>query len=202
MAIVVERPDLPLFAWGLDQSRSPRTDRQTRTRLVLIAAVGSIALAATIAVPPRPLLVWNASESAPVGLYRVASGVPIAHGDMVIAWVPAPARMLAARRHYLPANVPLVKRVAAIAGDTICAVGPLVSVNGRMVAERRRFDPSHRRLPWWEGCVTLGKGELLLLMTHAPSSFDGRYFGPTRASDVIGRARLVWATACGGGGDA
>ena len=202
MAIVIERPDLPLFAWGVDQSRRPRTDRQTRTRLVLIAAAGSIALAAPIAVPPRPLLVWNASASAPIGLYRVTSGAPLVHGDMVIAWVPATARMFAARRHYLPANVPLVKRVVAVAGDTVCAVGPRVSVNGNIVAERRRFDAARRRLPWWEGCATLGKGELLLLMTDAPDSFDGRYFGPTRADEVIGRARLIWSRSCEVGGDA
>ena len=93
----------------------------------------------------------------------------------------------------------LVISVAAIAGDTICAVGPLVSVNGRMVAERRRFDSSHRRLPWWEGCVTLGKGELLLLMTHAPSSFDGRYFGPLPASTITARLTPLWTDAAGDG---
>ncbi len=27
------------------------------------------------------------------------------------------ARMLAARRHYIPINVPLVKRIAAVAGE-------------------------------------------------------------------------------------
>ena len=101
--------------------------------------------------------------------------------------------MLAARRHYLPANVPLVKRVVAVAGDTVCAVGPVVSVNGAVVAERRRFDAARRRLPWWEGCATLGEGALLLLMIDVPDSFDGRYFGPTGAEDVIGRARLIWA---------
>jgi type IV secretory pathway protease TraF len=29
-------------------------------------------------------------------------------------------------------------------------------------------------------------------MGDTQRSFDGRYFGPTPASDLIGRARLVW----------
>lgn len=191
---MVERRDLPLFAWDDTLRREARARRRARTRqLVIAGAIGSIALAATIAVPPHPRLVWNASASAPVGLYRVTPDAPLRAGDMVIAWVPAEARMLAARRRYLPANVPLVKRVAAVAGDTVCAIGPVVSINGLAVVERRRFDGAHRVLPWWQGCITLRAGELFLLMSDAADSFDGRYFGPTGPADVIGRARLIWA---------
>lgn len=191
---MAERRDLPLFAWNDDLCRQRRAQRRARARLLVIAgAAGSIALAATIAIPPHPRLVWNATASAPIGLYRVTPDASIRTGDMVIAWVPAEARMLAARRHYLPANIPLVKRVAAVAGDTICAIGPVISINGVTVVERRRFDGAHRVLPWWQGCVTLGAGELLLLMDDASDSFDGRYFGPTGPTDVIGRARLIWA---------
>src|SRR3546814_4504188 len=75
------------------------------------------ALAGTLIAPPRPRFVWNASASAPVGIYAVGDAAPLARGDMVIARVPDEYRMLAARRHYLPANVPLVKRVAAASGD-------------------------------------------------------------------------------------
>jgi conjugative transfer signal peptidase TraF len=191
---MAERRGLPLFAWDDKLRREARARRRARARLLVIAgATGSIALAATIAVPPQPRLVWNASKSAPIGLYRVTPDAPVRAGDMVIAWVPADARTLAARRHYLPANVPLVKRVAAVGGDTVCAVGPVISINGLAVVERSRFDGAHRVLPWWQGCTTLRAGELFLLMTDASDSFDGRYFGPTGPTDVIGRARLIWA---------
>ena len=56
---------------------------------------------------------------------------------MVIAWAPAEARRLGAERHYLPSNVPLVKRVAAVAGDRVCAAGEAVFVNGRLATLRR-----------------------------------------------------------------
>lgn len=202
-ATVVERRDLPLFAWDERRNSQRRAARQACARSILIAAgIGSTALAATIVLPPSPHLVWNASASAPVGLYRVSAATSLRRGDMVIAWLPSATRTLAARRHYLPANVPLVKRVAAIAGDTVCAVGPVVSVNGDALVERRRFDGARRRLPWWEGCTTLGDGEFLLLMTDAPDSFDGRYFGPSRAADIVGKARLIWSRPTKARGDA
>src|SRR3546814_7855156 len=81
---------------------------------------------------------------------------------MVIARVPDPWRMLAARRHYIPANVPLVKHVAAAAGDEVCALGQEVFINGRLVAERRAVDAGDRPMPSWSGCVRLHGSQLFL----------------------------------------
>jgi conjugative transfer signal peptidase TraF len=157
-------------------------------------ALGGLAsaLVATLLIEPRPWLVWNASASAPVGLYAVGEAGPLARGDMVIARLPAEFRLFAARRHYLPANVPLVKRVAARAGDEVCAAGARVTVNGRLVAHRLDRDGAGRPMPWWSGCAELGTGEVFLLMTDSATSFDGRYFGITDAGDIVGRARLLW----------
>ena len=168
--------------------------RQRRSRLALAGLIGCaiVPLAASILWNPPTLLVWNVSASAPIGLYRVHAGEPVRRGDMVVAWTPEPARSLAARRHYLPANVPLVKRVAAVAGDRVCAAGSRVSINGRRVATRQKSDAAGRPMPWWTGCRRLDQGEYLLLMDRA-DSFDGRYFGVTRARDILGRAHLLWA---------
>jgi conjugative transfer signal peptidase TraF len=167
-----------------------------RRRLSVAAGVVAtgVALAALATVPrsPRPLLVWNASASSPIGLYLVRSAGPARVGDTVIAWLPDDARRVAASRRYLPSNVPLVKRVAAVAGDRVCARSAALFVNGRAMAVRRRRDPSGRRLSWWSGCDLLQPGDLFLLST-APGAFDGRYFGITHPPQVIGRARLIWA---------
>lgn len=149
------------------------------------------ALALTLAFPPHSWLVWNVSESAPVGLYAIGGCCDIGAGDMVLARVPEQWRSLAAGRRYIPANVPLVKRAAAVPGDTVCAYGGHIFVNGHRIAERRTFDGLGRPMPWWTGCVTLHAGAHFLLMDN-PASFDGRYFGPTGQADVIGRARLLW----------
>ena len=112
--------------------------RARRRLLYWLAAFWAMAL--SILFPPAPRLVWNASASAPIGLYWVRPGAAVARGDMVIAWTPAPFRRLAAERHYVPENVPLVKRVAGVAGDRICAIREAISVNGRKVAARRARD--------------------------------------------------------------
>jgi type IV secretory pathway protease TraF len=116
----------------------------------------------------------------------------VIRGDMVIARTPLSVRALAAGRHYIPANVPLVKRVAGVPGDRVCAAGVTITVNGRPLAARRASDRLGRPLPWWTGCRTLRDGALLLVMADTPDSFDGRYFGPTSPSDVIGKATLLW----------
>lgn len=161
-------------------------------RHVLATAALALGLGGTIAFPPPPRLVWNASASAPVGLYALVGGAP-ARGDMVIAHLPARDRVLAARRHYVPANVPLVKRVAAASGDTVCAAGRHILVNGRRIATRLARDGAGRPMPWWRGCTVLPTGTLFLLMSDSPASFDGRYFGPSGPDDIIGKARLLWA---------
>lgn len=188
---MVEPRDLPLFAWG-DALRAARETRRRRARRIAIAAAGIACVLATIVQPPAPRLVWNASASAPIGLYAVVPGAQLVRGDTVIAWPPRGVRHLAAGRRYLPLNVPLVKRVAAIPRDRICAIGARIFVDGRAVAERRARDAAGRPMPWWRGCATLKDGAVLLLM-DAPASFDGRYFGATQAADVVGKATLLWA---------
>lgn len=154
--------------------------------------MASVAVTSTLLWPPRPLLLWNASASSPVGLYVVSSPIHPRVGDTVAAWPPPAARRLASARRYLPASVPLVKRVAAVSGDRVCARGRALSINGRAVAFRPSRDPSGRPLPWWSGCELLRGGDLFLLSPHARHAFDGRYFGVTRSSQVIGKARLLW----------
>jgi conjugative transfer signal peptidase TraF len=157
------------------------------------AATVVTALTSTLLIAPRPALVWNASVSSVPGLYGVTPPGRVRAGDIVIAWPPPPARRLAAARFYLPSTVPLVKPVAAVAGDRVCAMRERIFVNGRAAAVRRARDPSGRPMPWWSGCRLLGPGELFLLSAHVGEAFDGRYFGVTRASEVLGKARLLWA---------
>jgi len=192
---MTRRPDrsrnLPLLEWG-DQLRQAKRKRRTLGRRVAVIGAGITLVGLTIAFPPAPRLVWNASASAPIGLYAVTPGATVEPGDMVIARVPDPSRMMAAERRYIPANVPLVKRVAAAAGDEVCALGREIFVNGTWVVERRASDAKGRPMPWWRGCVHLRGRQLFLLMSDSPGSFDGRYFGVTDGNLVVGKARLLW----------
>lgn len=187
--------DLTLFQWGDELRRHRRARRAGRLRTLATAgaAIAATTLAATLLWPPRPLFVWNASASSPPGLYLVGEAGDLEAGDMVIAWPPQAARRLGAARHYLPSNVPLVKRVAAVSGDRVCSIGDSIFVNVRLEARRRRIDGAGRPMPRWTGCEVLREGDLFLLTPAVPDSFDGRYFGVTRAADVVGSARLIWA---------
>jgi conjugative transfer signal peptidase TraF len=164
-------------------------------RLLLLGCegIGVALIGAELVVHPQPRFVWNSSASAPQGLYRVTPGATIAVGDMVIAKVPTRFRALAAARHYIPANVPLVKQVAAGAGDQICALGRDLYRNGIWLADRRTVDGARRPMPSWQGCVRLRPGQYFLLTAASPLSFDGRYFGISDGRDIIGKADLLWA---------
>ncbi|MEZ5831655.1 MAG: S26 family signal peptidase [Dongiaceae bacterium] len=148
-----------------------------------------LAVSASLATTPR--LVWNASASAPIGLYWRPDGAP-SRGDLVLARAPLWARTLAAERRYLPLNVPVIKRVAAVSGDVVCAAGDAIFIDDRFVAQRLAADRMGRPLPTWEGCETLGTGEFFLLMADVRDSFDGRYFGVTERRNIIGRLVPLW----------
>lgn len=174
-----------------DALRAARRHHHRRLRRIAACAALIGAVGVSAALPPSPRLLWNASASAPIGLWSVAPNVPLRRGDMVVARLAAPWRDLAARRRYLPANVPLLKRVAAEPGDRVCAIGADIVVNGQRVAVRRSRDAAGRTLPWWGGCLILGNGAIFLL-TDDPGSFDGRYFGPIGRGGIVGKARPLW----------
>ena len=159
--------------------------------LPLAATLAGIALVGLSAIAhPQPRLVWNASASAPIGLYRVISGAP-ERGDFVLVRIPKSIESLAAIRGYLPAGIPLIKRVAAVAGDDVCTFDGAIIVNGEIVARQRRADRAGRSLPRWNECRELVQGEFFLL-GDAPDSFDSRYFGPVTSARLIGRLAPLW----------
>ena len=167
----------------VESSKHPVTDRLWFGLALLSAA----ALLLSTIWKPAPIIVWNASSSVPRGLYRVHAGAEIVRGEIVVVWLAPSARRLAADRGYLPWTVPLVKPVAAVSGDKICANGHRILIDGRLAALRRDTDGRGRALPHWKGCLLLDRGEYFLLST-VPGSFDGRYFGLVHAGQVVGHA--------------
>ena len=170
-----------------------------RHRYVLATAIAASAFAAAfvaVAVAdPLPRVIWNASASAPIGLYRIHPESDPPTGALVAIAPPERLSSWLSARGYLPEGVPLLKHVAARAGQRVCRVGGVVSVDARRVAIARARDGRGRPLPVWQGCRTLRPGELLLLNPAHPDSLDGRYFGPLPASVVIGSATPLWLRA-------
>jgi len=173
----------------------PRSRWRARCGLALLSAAGVAALAWASFASPRPRLVYNPSDSVAVGWYRIEAperrpdALPV--GSIVLARLPAAAAALAAQRGYLPVGVPLLKRVSAVAPQRVCVVGREVRIDDVPVAAALRADRLRRPLRAWRGCRRLRAGELFLLSTLNPASFDSRYFGPINADDVLGIAHRL-----------
>ena len=150
------------------------------------------ALLATIDWPPTPRVIWNATASVPVGLYGVRPTQHFAVNDIVIAIPPEPWAHILAERRLLPHGIPLIKKIAAVARQTVCRVGLLVLVDGVVIGNARATDTCGRSLPVWQGCATIQNNDLFLMNTNEPASFDGRYFGPVPTSSIEGRAIPLW----------
>lgn len=153
--------------------------------LPLAAVLSGVVLIGISAIARAPLLVWNASASAPIGLYRVVSGIP-ERGDLVLVFPAKNIAKLAAKRAYLPAGVPLIKRIAAMAGDDVCVFNGAIIINGEIVAHQLATDSEGRPMPRWNECRELVGDEIFLILPPA-TSFDSRYFGPISRDHVIGR---------------
>jgi conjugative transfer signal peptidase TraF len=167
----------------------PQGEAVTRRPTTLIAMVAAIALMAFAGSKPAPVLVWNASESVPVGLYHVRPTHMLFITTLVVAFPPEPLATYLAQRGYLPRGVPLLKRILALSGQSVCRNELLISVDGVDVGAARERDHRDRALPVWQGCRVIADGEVFLMNWDEPSSFDGRYFGPIPSSAIIGRAQ-------------
>src|SRR5262249_43526425 len=97
------------------------------------------------------LLVWNASPSQPVGLYRVQRR-SARLGDRVLARLPPRVAALAARRGYLARGTYLLKPVAAVPGDRVCRWSAKISVRGRPAGRANWRDQLRPHLPAWPAC--------------------------------------------------
>jgi conjugative transfer signal peptidase TraF len=157
---------------------------------VMVLGVGAIALPQLDNRPPW--LVWNASASVPIGLYAVDAIIDVQTGDLVVVTPPEPLAGFLADRGYLPRGVPLLKHVAAVAGQTVCRVGRSVTVDAIEMGEARERDRRGRALPVWEGCRVIRRDEVFLMNPQSADSLDGRYFGPLPAASVVGRAIPLW----------
>lgn len=160
----------------------------------LFATAASVALLlVSPAHPWKARLIWNRTESAPLGLYWRTGALPARNGWAVIS-ADAPASIWVSSHGYLAPDWPIIKRVRGVRGDEICRVGTQILINGGDAATALETDSEGEKLPRWEGCIRLAEDEIFLLNDH-PRSLDGRYFGATKLGDLDGSAVLLWRQA-------
>jgi len=127
---------------------------------------------------------------------------PLRRGEFVTLCLPdtVPIREAAARGYIPTGNCPdghepLVKPIAAVAGDLVTVTPQGIAVDGQPVENTAQLaqDSAGRPLrPIPAGAYPVMPGQVWLLSGHDPRSFDSRYFGPIPAVNVRGVARPLW----------
>ena len=146
----------------------------------------------TIGAKHEPTYIWNASESVPIGLYRLQPIGKLVVTDLVAVRPPEPLATLLNAGGYLPRGVPMLKRVAALPGQIVCRDRLTVTVDGIAMGAARENDGRGRRLPVWQGCRAIADGEVFLMNWQSEDSFDGRYFGVLSITTIVGEAQPLW----------
>jgi conjugative transfer signal peptidase TraF len=163
------------------------------TTLILTAGAAALVLS-TIAGKPAKRYVWNVSGSVPVGLYRLLPTGDLFVTQLVAVQPPEPLATYLADQTYLPRGVPMLKRVLALPGQTVCRDGLAITVDTIAAGEARDRDSRGRPLPLWQGCQIIAAGEVFLMNWQSADSLDGRYFGVLPTSAIIGRAKPLWTS--------
>ena len=145
----------------------------------------------------------NTTSSMPVGVWRVTLlPADLRRGEVVTVCLPdGDVARLAAERGYVPAGScpdgrePLIKPVAAVAGDLVRVTRAGVSVNGIDVDGTAPLDRDTAGRPlqaFPAGAQQVQPGQVWLLAGFSRNSFDSRYYGPVPVGSVQSVAHPVW----------
>ena len=171
----------------------------TRFGYVMFTCLVSMGVAGSAFIETPKKLIWNASASAPIGLYSIEPDDRLEVTDLVAVDAPEPLARFLAERGYLPPGVPLMKRIAGLPGQQVCRLKSAITVDGIAMGEALERDRLGRDLPVWQGCRRIADGEVFLMNWETRDSLDGRYFGPLPANSIIGRAVPLWTDEDGAG---
>ena len=155
-----------------------------RSRRLLWSPVLLSLLIATSLLLANRQLVINTSPSVAPGIYLSVDEKP-AVGRIVDFRIPARAwPYIEKRTGRTGRNWYILKPIAAGPGDRVNTMGTWLYINGRKIAPIYTHDEQGRLLPhWWADCV-LGPREYFVYSSRIWNSFDSRYYGPLRQSQI------------------
>jgi conjugative transfer signal peptidase TraF len=164
----------------------------TRFGWVMTTYFAALGIGLTTLFHPVPKLIWNASASIPIGLYAVHPTGVLHVTELLVVAPPEPLATFLDERRYLPKGLPLLKRVLALPGQTVCRTDRTITVDGVAMGEALDRDHLGRPLPVWQGCRVVAAGDVFLMNWQSEDSLDGRYFGPLPTTTIVGRADPLW----------
>ena len=164
----------------------------TRFGYVMTTYFALLGFAITAIFPVSPRFIWNASASVPIGLYAIRPAGALHVTELVVIQPPAALASFLDERSYLPKGVPMLKRILALSGQTVCRSDRTITIDGVAMGEALDRDRSGRMLPVWQGCRVVAGNEVFFMNWQSRDSLDGRYFGLLPASTIAGRADPLW----------
>lgn len=141
---------------------------------------------------------FNLTPSVPIGLYRLRSS-SLEIGHLVATCLTEPFSAFGLERGYLRQGScsdgasPVIKHVAASAGEVVEVTAGGVFVDGRRIQNPApSVDSEGRNLsPLAAGSYPLSQDELWLFSPRE-NSWDSRFFGPVPIDNVLGVVQPLW----------
>jgi len=166
--------------------------KEHQRKIFKMSSLGVFLITCAALIDPDYKLLYNPSESAPVGWYLFKRTQRVHVGEYVLAMLPQEPATLANDRGYLARSMPILKHAAAVAAEEVCRERDEILIDGILITHTLERDGKGRLMPRWTGCRRLAPSEVFLLSTENPLSFDGRYFGPVPKSSILGAALPLW----------
>lgn len=172
---------------------------QTRRAIVYATVPGMLVLLAAIVGGWQGYRL-NLTPSMPLGIWR--AGDTIHRGAYVTACITRdmPSVALAFDREYFPHGEcasgysPLLKEIGAVPGDTVTLNDDGVAVNGHAIPHTKtnHADTNGRPMQYISrGTYIVPPGEFWLFANGHPNSYDSRYFGPVKVTNILHSMRPI-----------
>ena len=162
-----------------------------RCATAFVTFVATVLLLSTVG-GATPHYIWNASRSVPIGLYRLRPVTKLTVTELVAVQPPDLLATFLDLNGYLPIGVPMLKRVLALPGQTVCRNGLIISVDGIDVGRHASATGKAVRFRSGTDAASLLMAMSFVMNWQSADSLDGRYLGPLPVTAVIGRAVPVW----------
>lgn len=158
----------------------------TKTKKKIIIS-GVITLFALISLGQNifpKIFMINMSYSMPIGIYIIDNDKDYAVGDVVAIIPPKNIKDLMIERGYLEEKQYLIKKIAGMEGDVYKNVNDLAYVNDKYIGNIYKVDSKKRPIPNYLGQHVIPSGYFLAIADNRPNSFDSRYFGLLKVTDI------------------
>lgn len=138
-------------------------------------------------------IMFQITPSLPKGAYLIDHADRIDTGTLCVFTIPPEVFGMVKSRGWIPEHLRyyLMKPVVAKQGDIVEVSAAGLSINGRYFGPVSQYDSQGLPLPRLYKKYVLGSGEYFVATPYR-KSFDSRYFGKIRRSDIKWVAKPLW----------